>query len=63
MRSFAVVFARSAKWRLMAAFVTLIGFVVGVGVAARACNARQPMRAQVYARATRLNGYRATKQR
>ena len=63
MRRFALVFATSAmKWRLVAVFVTLIGSVVGVGVAARAWNARHPARADVYARATRCDGYGATKQ-
>ena len=46
----------------MVVFVTLIGFVVVVGVAARAWNVGHPARADVYARATRCDGYGATKQ-
>jgi hypothetical protein len=62
MKRFELVFATSAvKWHLVAVFVTLIGFVLGVGVAARALNARHPKRADVYARATRCDGYVATK--
>jgi hypothetical protein len=64
MRRFALVFATGAvKWRLVPASVTLIGFVVGVGVAARTRNARHPARTDVYPRATRCDGYGATKQR
>ena len=64
MRRFALVFATYAvKWRLVAVDVTSIGFVVGVGVAARAWNTRHPARAEVYARATRCDGCGATKQR
>jgi hypothetical protein len=64
MRRLAWVFVPSvAEWRPVAVFVTLIGFLVGAGVAARACYARHPVRGDAYARTTRCDGYAAAKQR